>query len=117
MEAYVRVANRLSVLFYVIIFAIVIHVTGMLVFELSEAESGYPTYIVLIDSSLVALVTCRAVMLVRGDVDLVDLQSKLVKENTRKRRARAEVEALAEAASASPFEPDPDYGGIKNLNS
>ena len=116
-EAYVRVAKRLSVLFYVIIAAIAFHVAGMLIFGLSEAESSIHKYIVGLDSSLVAFVTCRAVMLVRGDVDLVALQSKLLNENAQKRRARAEVEVLAETASASPFEPDPDYGGIKNLNS
>ena len=51
-------------------------------------------------------------MLVQGDVDLVELQSKLLKKNAQIRNARRHNNELEQAAAETPPTPDPEYGKL-----
>ena len=59
-----------------------------------------------------ALVICRAVALVRGDLDLIRLQAKLLVQDARSRRAREQAEEIEDARRTRPFRNPPDYGGL-----
>ena len=59
-----------------------------------------------------ALVICRAVALVRGDLDLIRLQAKLLVQDARSRRAREQAEEIEDAQRTRPFRNPPGFGGL-----
>lgn len=113
------VARRLSFLFYIIIGTLVVHLAMVLIGGSAEDVGGSAEDVdflvlgfVFLDSFLVAFTLCRAVILVQGDVDLVALQSKLLKKNAQLRNARRHDNELKQATAESPYTPDPEYGRL-----
>ena len=108
------VARRLSVLFYIIVGTLLVHIATILIGGSVEDGVSLVRTFVGIDSALVVFTLCRAVVLVQGDVDLVKLQSRLLKKNAQIRNARRHDNELQQAAAETPHVPDPEYGKLHN---
>lgn len=69
----------------------------------------------LLTAALMLLTTfsfVRATHVIRGDYDLVELQSKLVTRAVERRKAKEEAERLQKAEEAAPFKTREGYGGL-----
>lgn len=60
----------------------------------------------------VSFVVCRTVVLVKGDLDLVRLQGKLLVKEIEANRTREHMRVLEAAREASPFDSPEGYGGL-----
>ena len=107
-DAYAAVAKRLGVILALIGVTIVLLISIHFVRELPawvcSAVASLAVY-------LLGLVLCRAVLLVKGDLDLIRLQAQLLVRDVRLSRAREKSDVLDEAKKASPFKNPPGYGG------
>ena len=109
--AFRQVSKRLVVFFYVVGFAILSQLAVQLV--PATLSSNWSKTVVAVSLFLSAFVCLRAVLLVRGDADLVDLQAKLLEDNHKRRAVR---EALKRADDERPLKPPPGYGGLASFS-
>ncbi len=108
-SAYTTVAKRLGVILAIIGVAIAFVIAAYFVGEKPEwVTSG----IMSVGVFLLALVICRSVALVKGDLDLIRLQAKLLVQEAQLRKARKLSEDIDESQSTSPFRKPPGYGGL-----
>lgn len=112
-DAFKEVARRLMWVF---------GVTGITVLFLISAEPlvtfahEWPPLrrvVVFFASFLSTLAFVRAVYVVLGDKDLVDLQADLIKRDAQKRHARKAAAELDKAEQAKPFASSENYGGFR----
>lgn len=108
-KAYTDVAKRLSVILALILLAIAIMMSA-------HFTCGAPLWVnpvlVFLGVYFVCLVLCRTVALVKGDLNLIRLQGRLLLEDVQLGRARQRAASLNESAEASPLKPSKGYGGL-----
>lgn len=117
-RAYEKVSTRLAVILGIALCALISLALARL--GLAEREGQldpWPVGRELMAASvfLSALAIVRGVALIAGDLDLVRLQSSLVAEDARLRRAREEKEKIGEAVQTRPFKNPESYGGLASF--
>ena len=108
-SAYTAVAKRLSA-----ILALIGATIGLLIAAhfVKEAPGWVGSLVTSLGVFSVGFVVCRAMALVRGDLDLIGLQGTLMAKEARSSRVRERAQALDGAQKATPFKNPEGYGGL-----
>ena len=107
--AYTVIAKRLGAILALIGLSI-----GLLISAhfFKEAPACVNSAIASLGAFSFGLVLCRTVALVKGDLDLIGLQSKLLVKDVRLSRVREQSDTLEDAQKRSPFKNPTGYGGL-----
>ena len=113
-DAFKEVARRLMWVFGVTGITVLFLIAAEPLMTLAHGSPLLQRGVAFLASSLSAFAVVRAVVVVLGDRDLVNLQADLIVRDAQKRYAREASAELDRAEEDRPFTTSEDYGGLRN---
>ena len=111
-DAFKEVARRLMWVFAATGITVLFLIAAEPLMALAHGSPMLQRIVAFIASSLSAFAVVRAVVVVLGDRDLVNLQADLIVRDAQKRHARETSAKLDKAEEERPFTTSEDYGGL-----
>lgn len=112
-DAFREVAGRLLGVFAVTGITILFLIAAEPLLTLADSWPRIRQGVVFVGAFLVTFALVRAVAVVLGDRDLVDLQAELLKQDALKRHAKEFNARMNRAERERPFSSSEEYGGLR----